>query len=79
VRNAFGANYLRAIAGAETAMFELERGIILFKSSSCTSLLFEQDQRRMLRLRWRFRSVVMWAIASLGHKLVELGPVLGKA
>ena len=78
MRNAFGANY-RAIDGAETAMFELERGIIFFKSSSRTCLLFEQDQQGMLRLRWRFRSVVTGAIASLGHKLVELGPVLGKA
>jgi hypothetical protein len=79
VRNALGANYLRAIDGAEAAMLGPERGIIFFKSSSCSRLLFEQDQQRMLRLRWRLRSVVTGAIAPLSHKLVELGPVLSKA
>ena len=33
----------------------------------------------MLRLGLRLRSVVTGAIAPLGHELVELGPVLGKA
>ena len=75
----FGANYLRAIDGAEAATLGPERGIIFFKSSSCSGLLFEQDQHRRLRLRWRLRSVVTGAIAPLGHKLVELGPVLGEA
>ena len=35
--------------------------------------------RRQLRLGLRLRSVVTGAIAPLGHELVELGPVLGKA
>jgi hypothetical protein len=33
----------------------------------------------MSRLGLRLRSVVTGAIAPLGHELVELGPVLGKA
>jgi len=35
--------------------------------------------RRWLRLGLRLRSVVTGAIAPLGHELIELGPVLGKA
>ena len=43
------------------------------------ALAFLFDQQRMLRLGLRLRSVATGAIAPLGHELVELGPVLGKA
>lgn len=36
-------------------------------------------KRLPLRLGFRLRTVVMGAIASLGHKLVELCPVFGNA
>jgi hypothetical protein len=42
-------------------------------------LLRRTQPRRWLRLGLRLRSVVTGAIALLGHELVELGPVLGKA
>ena len=42
-------------------------------------MLRRTQPRRWLRLGLRLRSVVTGAIASLGHELVELGPVLGKA
>ena len=77
--NAFGANYLRAIDGAETAMFELERGMFFLDLHPALAFCWSRDQQRMLRLRWPLRSVITRAIAPFGHELVELGPVLGKA
>ena len=51
-------------------------------SSSAPSQIFWTDDAsadQPLRLGLRLRSVVTGAIPPLGHELVELGPVFGKA
>jgi hypothetical protein len=49
------------------------------RSTDPLGFLRQVSHQNMLRLGLRLRSVVTRAVAPLGHELVELGPVLGKA